>query len=116
VSENAMVFPYQQLMNRTILRDNIIKADKKFSKFLAKCQSGINLVILEESGVDLVDYMSGISATAQWYYLISTKNILSHDVLIMKESGPALQDEVEKDFLRVNSYLKQHLRDQEITK
>ena len=117
LKENAKVIPHKFLLTYGTLLENIIKADKKkFAKLLPKCKGGVRLIILEESGIDLVDYTSNYAPEAQWYYLISTKNIQSHDVLQMRESGPGTADEKEKDTLRVNSYLKQHARDAEINK
>ncbi|WP_409478330.1 hypothetical protein [Pseudobdellovibrio sp. HCB154] len=117
LKENSKSISNKILSDRASLAENMIKADrKKFAKLLPKCRSGINLIIFEESGIDLVDYSSHVAPTSQWYYLISTKNIQSHDVLPMKESGPTMQDEQEKDYLRVNTYLRQSARDAEINK
>lgn len=116
VNEKAKVFPNIYLKFREALVASMMKADKKFVKLLPKCGRGVDLIILEESGVDLVDYMSGMAPEAQWYYLISTKNIRRHDVLPMSESGPTIKHEAEKDYLRINSYLQKHARDAEITK
>ena len=117
LKENSKVFPYAFLTQNALLVENMIKADKKkFSKLLLECRRGVNLIILEESGIDLVDYTSGVIRDAQWYYLISTKNIQSHDVLQMNEAASPITADNEKDYLRVNEYLKQHGRAAEMTK
>lgn len=117
LKENSKSISYKILSDRASLAENMIKADKKkFAKLLPRCRSGVNLIIFEESGIDLVDYLSDVAPTSQWYYLISTKNIQAHDVLPMKESGPTMLDEQEKDVLRINTYLRQHGRTAELSK
>jgi hypothetical protein len=119
VDENALVLPYEiAVENETSLRLNIIKNDKKFSKFIRKCKSGINLIIFEESGIDIVDYMSGISheaSLAGWFYLLNTKNIIGNDVIQMKEKSSTISSDKEKDVIRVNGYLEEHSRADEIS-
>lgn len=104
MSDATKVYPYNLVMSNIF--DNVIKIDKKFKSLLNKCSSGVKLVIFEESGIDLVDYMSGIAPDAGWFYFISTKNIIQSSVLKMKESGPSLQVEVNKSFVWINDYLK----------
>jgi len=113
--DQATVYPDSLLKDTSVLK-KIAGADRKFSKFLGKCSSGVILAILEESGVDLVDYMSGTDPNAGWFYVISTENIILSDAFAMSEAGSTLQSDEAKNIARINQYLKKHQRQDEITK
>lgn len=56
--------------------------DKK--RVIDTCDSGIFLIALEDSGVDLVDYTTKLhhpETQTGWYYLISVSNIVGNDAL-----------------------------------
>jgi len=58
------------------------------------CGSGLNLIVFEDSGVDLVDYTSGTFEPGKrpgWYYLISTSRITGSDALELsaRDARPA---------------------------
>lgn len=115
MNEKTMIIRNEYTKNYAGLVANIIKADKKFKNLLPLCKQGVSLVVFEDSGIDLVDYMSGLAPDAQWYYMVSSKNILSADILKMNEAGSTLRSDEEKERVRINSYLKQHSRTEEIS-
>lgn len=118
MSDSTKIYPFNLLKKPDFKK--IIKYDNKFSNFLDSCSSGVILIILEESGVDLVDYYYGANPNAGWFYLISTKNIISSDGLKMYAQGFSgvtgfNNNKVIKDeYLRTNEYLRQKSRDNEI--
>ena len=113
MNDQTRVFPFDKV--RTNNFDKIIDQDPKFSKFLKKCKSGINLAIIEESGIDLVDYNSGNSPEAGWFYLISTKNIHLSDVLGMERASSNSKEDFDKDVIRINDDLTKQGRSEEIS-
>lgn len=115
VGDNVRVLPFELMKNPKEVLAKLAEREPKFRTLSTVCRTGVVLIIYEESGIDLVDYSSGIIPGANWFYLLHAQNIQSSDFLETNKASSPLKENYQKEVSRINNYLKSKARNEEIT-